>query len=65
MNMNKNIGRIDRTIRFGVGLALVLWGLLYANWFGAIGLILLATVVLNWCPVYAALSIDTRKSGES
>ncbi len=64
MNITKNIGRIDRTIRFGVGLLLVLWGLLSGSWLGLIGLIPLATVVLNWCPLYSALGINTSKVGE-
>ena len=46
MNMTKNIGKIDRTIRLGVGLALVVWGLLTQNWLGAIGLIPLGTAVV-------------------
>lgn len=64
MNMTKNIGRIDRTIRFAIGLALVVWGLLSGNWFGALGLVLIATVALSWCPVYVPLGISTRKAGE-
>lgn len=64
MKITKNIGRIDRIIRLAVGLLLVLWGLLTANWFGLIGLIPLATVVLNWCPLYTALGMNTLKPGE-
>jgi hypothetical protein len=64
MNITKNIGRIDRTIRFGIGLALVIWGLLSGNWLGLIGVILLATVALSWCPAYVPFGFSTRQPGE-
>ncbi len=59
----KNIGTIDKTIRVVVGLSLLslvfigpqtLWGLL--------GLIPLATGLLNYCPPYQLLGINTCSS---
>ncbi len=64
MKMTKNIGSVDRLIRFAVGLALVVWGLLSANWLGAIGLIPIATAAMNWCPAYSVFGISTCKAGE-
>lgn len=64
MNMTKNIGKTDRLIRFAVGLALVVWGALSANWLGAIGLVLIATAALNWCPAYTVFGFSTCKTGE-
>jgi Inner membrane protein YgaP-like, transmembrane domain len=60
--MQHNIGSVDRALRIVVGVALVamvfvgpqtLWG-----W---IGLIPLATALVNWCPLYQALGIRTTK----
>jgi hypothetical protein len=63
MNMTKNVGRIDRAIRFAVGLALVVWGLLSPSWLGAIGLIPIATAAMSWCPAYSLVGISTCKTG--
>ncbi|MEW5756369.1 MAG: DUF2892 domain-containing protein [Pseudomonadota bacterium] len=62
--MNCNVGNADRIIRAIVGLALIslmffmpqtVWG-----WVGLVaGIVLLATAVLSWCPVYAALGLKT------
>lgn len=58
--MTQNVGKIDRLIRFVVGLAVLslvfvgpktLWGLL--------GLIPLGTALIGWCPPYAMLGINT------
>lgn len=58
--MQANIGRTDRIIRIVAGLLLLslvfigpqtLWGL--------VGLILLATAFVNFCPAYKLLGMDT------
>jgi hypothetical protein len=64
MNMTKNIGTIDRTLRLGVGLALVVWGLLSQNWLGAIGLIPISTPAISWCPAYTLYGMNTSKTAE-
>ena len=61
MNMTKNIGRADLTIRVIIGFALIFWGLLSQSWLGAIGLIPILTAVLRWCPAYSLLGIKTDK----
>ena len=58
--MKQNVGKIDRLIRFIVGLGILslifvgpqtMWGLL--------GLIPLGTAVIGWCPPYTLLGINT------
>jgi len=68
--MVKNESNIDRGIRGVVGAILVLWAL-----FGAgsgfvlyvialiLGIVLLATAVLGFCPIYKALGFSTNKLG--
>jgi hypothetical protein len=63
MNMTKNIGSADLTIRVVIGLAIIFWGLLSQSWLGAIGLVPLLTAVLRWCPAYTLLGINTDKQG--
>ncbi len=64
MNMTKNVGNIDRTIRIVAGLALILWGVVTQNWLGAIGVVPLATALMGWCPAYLLFGLNTCKTGE-
>ncbi|MBK5965963.1 hypothetical protein CCR95_18245 [Thiocystis minor] len=59
MNMTKNIGDTDRNIRFVAGVAIALWGLIDHNLLGLIGLALVGTAYLRWCPAYVPMNIDT------
>lgn len=61
--MQKNVGTIDRAIRAVAGLALIGWGVATQNWWGAIGLVLLGTAAIGWCPAYLPFGIKTGKSG--
>ena len=63
--MEKNVGGVDRVLRIVVGLGLL--SLLFllegnARWWGLIGLGLLATGVLGWCPAYLPFGIKTCKT---
>ncbi|MDO5668096.1 MAG: DUF2892 domain-containing protein [Alcaligenaceae bacterium] len=60
--MNKNIGSTDRWIRIFVGvvlIALTLTGTI-GVW-GWIGIIPLATALINFCPLYRILGFRTNK----
>lgn len=59
--MAKNVGGIDRVLRIVVGGGLLAWGLMTQNWWGAIGLVPLATAAIGWCPAYAPFGIKTTK----
>ena len=59
--MNPNMGSADKVIRIIVGLALVsLEG--GARWLGLIGVVLIATAVINFCPLYKILGLSTTGS---
>lgn len=61
--MKVNVGGIDRVLRIAVGLALIAWAL-FANgpvW-AWIGVLPLLTGVVNFCPAYAILGINTCKT---
>ena len=62
--MKQNVGSIDRGIRFVVGAAIIAAGVVYQNWWGAIGAIPLLTAIIGWCPPYAMLGISTCKAEE-
>ncbi len=60
--MGKNIGSIDKGIRFVAGLAAVGAGVYFQTWWGAVGLVLIFTALISWCPPYAMLGISTCKA---
>ena len=63
--MKKNIGTTDKWIRIVAGI--VLLALIFVirsdwRWLGLIGLIMLGTAFLNFCPIYRLFGISTVKS---
>ncbi len=60
--MNKNIGTTDRWIRIIVGvvlIALAITGSIGA--WGWIGIIPLATALINFCPLYRLIGFSSKK----
>ena len=60
--MQNNVGHTDKLLR--IGAAVILLGLVATGvigWWGLIGLVPLATGLLNWCPAYTLLGINTCK----
>jgi len=60
--MKANVGSTDRSIRIVLGLVIIGWGVMNANWLGAIGLVPLATAFMRWCPAYLPFGISTCKT---
>jgi len=63
--MKKNVGGADKVIRIVVGLAIIIVGVVAKSWWGAIGLLPLATGLIGWCGLYPLLKISTCKSKAS
>ena len=62
--MQCNVGKTDKLLRIGAGIALLGLGASgVIGWWGLIGLVPLATGLLNWCPAYTLLGIKTCKTG--
>ncbi len=59
--MKKNMGITDRRIRLVLGLLIGAAGIYFHSWWGLLGIILLATSLIGWCPLYAPFGITTRK----
>ncbi|MEL0659412.1 DUF2892 domain-containing protein [Psychromonas arctica] len=57
--IKENVGGIDRTLRIIVGAVLIGIGLWYLSWWGAIGVVLMLTALLGWCPVYLPFGVST------
>jgi hypothetical protein len=59
--MQKNIGKKDKIIRAVLGALVLLWGFYAKNWWGVIGIILLVTSLVNWCPLYTIFKFSTNE----
>ena len=63
-----NVGSLDRIVRVLLGAVLVAlplvlgWGLWAAVASVAIGVVLVATALFGFCPIYWALRLSTRQS---
>jgi len=60
--MTRNMGNVDRVVRFVIGVGLL--SLFYflegnARWWGLVGLGLIGTAVVGYCPPYAWMGIST------
>ncbi len=60
--MQKNVGKTDKNLRIIAGLAAIGVGAYFQSWWGAIGLVFIATALISWCPPYALLGINTCKT---
>ncbi len=59
--MKKNVGSVDQIIRIVIGLAIGVVGIMYQSWWGLVGIVPVATALLNFCPFYPILGISTKK----
>jgi hypothetical protein len=59
--MKANVGGIDRVIRIVAGLALIAWALLGGPVWAWIGAVPLVTGLINFCPAWSLLGINTCK----
>jgi hypothetical protein len=62
--MKCNIGKTDRFIRFVLGIVIIIVGLYFKSWWGAIGLIILFTAAIRWCPAYILFGFSTCEPEE-
>lgn len=59
--MKINMGSVDRVLRVVAGLVIIGAGIAFRSWWGLIGVILLATAAIGFCPLYTLLGVSTRK----
>ncbi len=63
--MKKNVGSVDRVIRVILGLALIVFAVITKNWWGFIGIVLILTAMMSYCPVYSLLRVSTKTKIET
>lgn len=57
--MKENIGDADKVFRVIAGIAALGAGFYYQSWWGVIGLVLLGSAAIGWCPPYAIFKFNT------
>jgi hypothetical protein len=59
--MKKNIGGIDRGVRFILGVLIVAAGIIFKSYWGLIGISLMVTALFSFCPLYVPFGISSCK----
>ncbi len=59
--MQANVGDVDRTVRFTLGLFIILIGVYLRSYWGLVGVILIATATIKWCPLYIPFRISSGR----
>jgi hypothetical protein len=57
--MKCNIGKKDRIFRYLLGSVIILLGIYYKSWWGALGLLPILVATIRWCPAYAPFGFST------
>ena len=57
--MKKNIGKLDKTLRVLLGIAIILFGANNNSVWGIMGIIPIITAQIGVCPLYSILGIST------
>jgi len=57
--MKPNVGKADKVIRYSLGIIIIVGGIFYQSWWGALGLVPILTATISWCPIYAPYRIST------
>jgi len=61
MIMKKNVGYWDSIIRTFIGAAIVSVGIYYNNYWGLLGIILVFSGVVSFCPIYRLFKKSTLR----
>jgi hypothetical protein len=64
MIMKKNVGNLDKWIRIILGVALLSLIFIISSgwrWIGLLGLVLIVTAFINFCPIYRIFGLSTKK----
>lgn len=62
--MKSNVGKLDRIIRLVIGIGIAIGGIIFESYWGIVGVVILATAVFSFCPLYALLGLKTTTGKE-
>lgn len=61
--MKFNVGGWDRFLRIVLGIVILALGYAYDTYWGLLGLVLVITGLLRFCPIYIPFKFSTHKGG--
>jgi hypothetical protein len=59
-----NIGKIDRLIRTAVAFVIVFASIYIGGLWAILGIVIILTALIGWCPIYALFQLSTTKEQE-
>ncbi len=59
--MKCNVGGTDRIIRIILGVVIILAGFYFQSWWGVVGIVLIVTGLIRFCPAYIPFGFSTCK----
>ena len=62
--MLSNIGKIDRLIRIVAAFAIAFGSIYLGVLWTILGIVILLTAIIGWCPIYAMFRLSTTKEQE-
>jgi len=62
--MEKNMGQKDRAVRAFAGVIMLVYGVVFQNLVGIVGLIPLVTAIIGYCPLYEILGVTSNRYAE-
>ena len=57
--MKANMGKADKTFRMILGTVIIVLGVYFKSWWGAVGIIPILTSFISWCPFYVPFGLST------
>lgn len=62
--MKCNVGKTEKIVRALLGLVFLWMGFTYNPWWYLLAVVMFVTAAIGWCPLTAALGINTCKKSE-
>ena len=62
--MNINVGTPDRAARILAGTLVIVMGYYFNSWWGTIGIVLIITGLVRWCPAYSLMRMSTLSKSQ-
>jgi hypothetical protein len=59
--MKCNVGKTDKMFRIILGVIIILAGVYFQSWWGAVGVVPIVTGFIRWCPAYVLFGLSTCK----
>jgi hypothetical protein len=60
--MKCNVGKTDKMFRIILGVIIILAGVYFQSWWGAVGVVPIVTGFIRWCPAYIPFGFSTCES---